>query len=279
LKRKVEVYQWNETTHSETFKEPGGRTATKTSYNYTKVWSESSFDSNIFNQIQGHVNPVRTRPYYSLELVASNVSIGTFFLSPELIQKMDNYELVTLNTGILSLLPPELAGRIQVLHNALYIGRDSYHPEIGDMQVTFSRIPPSNITIVAQQRSNSFTGFVTSTGYKIEMLKIGSLSASQMFATAMDENRQKRWLFRVVGWFLNFVGLLLIIEPIGVLLDFIPLLGDIFRVGGIATTLIISLFFTCATVLWFHKAIYVVLLFVFVVFILRSTQPTRVAQS
>lgn len=55
----VEVYQWEETEHSETKKDKvgGGETTTKT-YSYKKVWSSSIINSSVFHQ-GGHTNSVQ----------------------------------------------------------------------------------------------------------------------------------------------------------------------------------------------------------------------------
>src|ERR1700722_5766077 len=45
LQRKVAMYQWEESEHSETQKNVGGSQTTRTTYTYKKIWSERAIDS------------------------------------------------------------------------------------------------------------------------------------------------------------------------------------------------------------------------------------------
>jgi hypothetical protein len=45
LRRTVEIYQWRENQHTETFKDAGGSTTKRTTYTYEKVWSDHIINS------------------------------------------------------------------------------------------------------------------------------------------------------------------------------------------------------------------------------------------
>jgi len=87
LVRKVESYQWQENEESTTKRGSGGSQETTTTYTYQKVWSPDLIDSTGFKEAVGHENPA-TRPVDGAEFVASNVSLGAFRLSADLISRL-----------------------------------------------------------------------------------------------------------------------------------------------------------------------------------------------
>ncbi|MBR5243211.1 MAG: hypothetical protein IKW13_03160 [Thermoguttaceae bacterium] len=86
LVRKVESYQWQENEKSTTKRGSGGSQETTTTYTYEKVWSPELINSSSFKEA-GHENPT-TRPVDGAEYVASNVSLGAFRLSADLISRL-----------------------------------------------------------------------------------------------------------------------------------------------------------------------------------------------
>jgi len=57
LERKVEMYQWKETSNSRNQKKLGGGEETVTTYSYTREWADKPIQSNSFKQPSGHYNP------------------------------------------------------------------------------------------------------------------------------------------------------------------------------------------------------------------------------
>ncbi|HWY25415.1 MAG TPA: TMEM43 family protein, partial [Nevskia sp.] len=55
--RKVEMYQWRESSHSSSHTEIGGTKTTTTTYDYEQVWSETPINSGGFHSQAGHANP------------------------------------------------------------------------------------------------------------------------------------------------------------------------------------------------------------------------------
>ncbi|MBP3531846.1 MAG: hypothetical protein J6K25_11805, partial [Thermoguttaceae bacterium] len=86
LVRKVESFQWKENEQSTTKRGSGGSQETTTTYTYEKVWSPDLINSSAFKEA-GHENPT-TRPVEGAEFVASNVSLGAFRLSADLISRL-----------------------------------------------------------------------------------------------------------------------------------------------------------------------------------------------
>ena len=228
LLRRVEMYQWKESSRSEEKKKLGGGTETTTTYSYSKAWSESLINSSGFKKPEGHQNPT-SMAYLSEELVAGTVSLGDFILSDSLKSRINNYRELAVdrdNPG------PTISGvRVSSQANGFYFGADPTTPAVGDLRVTFSEVPPSEISIIAAQHGNSFLPYQTKAGGSIELLQIGTVAAKDMIATAQQGNRNLTWLLRGVGLFLMFIGLRMILAPLSVLADVVPLFGSIVSVG------------------------------------------------
>ena len=90
LKRNVEMYQWVEHEKTETNKKIGGSEETKTTYTYTKEWSDRPINSGQFKQPEGRENPAWD--FEGAELVVNSGTIGAFTLSESIIGQMNWYE-------------------------------------------------------------------------------------------------------------------------------------------------------------------------------------------
>ena len=105
-------------------------------------------------------------------------------------------------------------------------------PQIGDLRVTFSIVPPGDVSLIAQQAGNSFVPYAADAGEKIEMLTPGVKSAAEMYAQAQAENRFWTWILRLAGFLAMAIGLALTASPIRTVANILPFIGDV--VGGIA---------------------------------------------
>ena len=57
---------------------------------------------------------------------------------------------------------------------------DPSDPEVGDVRVSFEAVMPAVVSIVSQQRGDSFMPYVVKTG-EVELLEYGEASAAAMF--------------------------------------------------------------------------------------------------
>ncbi len=236
LRRSVQMYQWKEKRSSEEKKKLGGGTTTKTTYSYEKVWSDSLISSSSFKKQNDHHNPSKMA-YSSSEAVASQVHFGAFMLSPSLVGKISRYTPVSLDSDYQ--LPDTLTSPATVSEeNTLFLGEDPANPQVGDMRISFSEVLPMSVSVVAKQVNKSFTPYLTKVGGSVELLQVGNHTAEEMFATAQQSNTILTWILRVVGLILMFMGGKLILAPLAVLADVVPLFGNIVGAG---TTLIAGL--------------------------------------
>lgn len=228
LRRKVEMYQWQERSESRTEKKVGGATETTTTYSYDKAWSERSIDSTRFEVPDGHGNP-DSFPYAGRAVAASQVSVGAFELSPSLIARIGGFE--PLAAPALGDLPLEIRRQARREGGGLYLGRDPASPEIGDLRIAFETVTPQTVSLVAQQVGRSFAAYRTSNGGEIELLHEGTATAEEMFSAAETGNRVLTWVLRLAGFLLLLIGFNLVVRPLSVLADVLPPVGNLVALG------------------------------------------------
>ncbi|MBP5638011.1 MAG: hypothetical protein J6X55_00905, partial [Victivallales bacterium] len=94
LERTVEIYQWDESSSSKTEKKLGGGTQTVTTYSYSKKWCREPVNSENFhdeNARRQYVN-IGVLPYQNESMLATNVTLGAFRFSEELIRSISGSE-------------------------------------------------------------------------------------------------------------------------------------------------------------------------------------------
>ena len=226
MHRNVEMYQWEEKSHSETEKKVGGSEETTTTYTYDKVWSTTLNSSSSFKVQEGHSNPA-SMPYKSKDYSASNVNLGEFMLGTQLIGKIGGSESLDIsNTDLKG------AQDTRIENNQIYIGKGSpQSPEVGDMRVNFIVVLPKTVSVVARQHGNSLIAYTASNGKEIALLSNGLVPADQMFQQAKKSNKIVGYLVRLGGILMLIIGFNMLFKPLVVLADVLPFLGNLIGIG------------------------------------------------
>ena len=287
LRRVVEVFQVQEIKHTETRETAGGGEETKTTYEYKRIWSERLIDSDHFNQNAMRELKVKERnpdskPYDNWSTMARVIRAGAFELSPKLKSQLDDFTGLTLGEKDHDALPKKLRKKLDLHNGMFYIARKPDKPRVGDARIKFQilRAPPQGVTIIAQQRGNSFAEYPIEGADPLEQVLLpGTVSAAQHFGAEMESNEQLTWILRVVGFLMMSVGLFLIAGPLVRIADLIPLIGDVLAMGAFIVAAAFSLPFTLITIAmgWlFYRPIIAIPLLLFavvnitLVFVLRK---------
>lgn len=232
LQRKVETYQWEETSHSEEKKNMGGDTETITTYNYEKVWSDKYIDSSAFKKPNGHQNPEKWR-YQSERWTADQISIGQYQLSETHKNKINNFQTLVIPRNI------ELPKGVAQNSDGFYYGKDERKPNIGDQQISFSYIPAQTYSVIGDLAGTTLTEHIASNGRSIALLQAGMHTADAMFEKAKSDNSTLTWMIRLAGSLLLIIAFNMIFKPLSVLADIAPLFGNIVAIGtGIVSFLL-----------------------------------------
>lgn len=246
LERIVEMYQWEEKSHSEQRDKLGGGTETVTTYTYSKGWFTRAIDSSSFKE-QGHDNP-GGMPYEGLKNFAPSATVGAFVLSQQQISNMSPEKTYQLPANVAA-----PAGFVKS-ENYYYKGANIANPQIGDVRVSFKMSDPQQpVSMVGKQTGSNITSYTTSNGHAINMFKRGTESAEAMFQSAKDSNKMMTWIIRLVCFFMMFTGLKMVFAPLAALGKVIPILGTI--VGGatsvVAFLIALVCFFVAVAIAWF----------------------------
>ena len=249
--REVEMYQWVEHADTKEEKKLGGKVEQVTTYTYTKEWCAHPVNSDEFKE-QDKINPPARRELGERQSFAKDVTIGVRRLNDAQIRSIGRaerlvvkYQPVTTNEFF------EVSGSVPV-------------PRIGDVRATFSVVRPHVVTVVAAQAGANFLPYTAkSTKKSISHVMDGAIDAEGVFAAAERSNTIMTWLLRAVGFFLMFFGLSMVLKPISVLADVLPILGDIVEMGTGLVAGVVAFVCSVATiaVAWiFYRPVLAVLL-------------------
>jgi Transmembrane protein 43 len=228
LERKVEMYQFKEDAKKEKHnKAVGGGYEEKTTYSYKPDWFNHPIDSTQFHDPKyKDKNP--PMPFAGRAITAEVVKLGAFKLSSDLVAQITNTELLPV-TGEGQPKTSETDSpkeeKWKNVDGVLYDG-DPSAPKIGDMKVSFAVVKPQKVSIMAAQSANTFKPYETKTADdKINMLKVGDVSAKDMIKQAEAENTSLTWILRLVGFVLMGVGIYLVLAPMATFANIVPFLG------------------------------------------------------
>ena len=215
LHREAEYYQWVEHSQTETKDKIGGAQETTTTYTYDLEWTSSPVNSGDFHDpdYKG-ANSVRQN-VDDLDLYAQDVSFGAYKLSPSQIQSISGETPLAVDGD----------------SNVIYIGEDPGKPDVGDVRITFTKVLPANISIVAQVAGNSFVPFTAKNGMQFSALRMGDVPQDQIFESARKTNKIWLWVLRFLGFFLVLSGLKGIFNIIETLFKVLPFLANIIGWG------------------------------------------------
>ncbi|KAJ8360987.1 hypothetical protein SKAU_G00175120 [Synaphobranchus kaupii] len=234
LKRQVEMYQWVEHQESRDYEEDG-QTKTETTYSYSTEWRSDVINSRNFDKEIGHINP-SAMAVESVTVVAPDVWVGRFSLSNGLVEKIENFQRLTLTAP-----SPDSDSFLTVYGDYFYHTPYPNRPEVGDVRVSFSYAgssgegsyprPAQVVSVVAMQRSDQLMSFKTKSGEKLEILYLEELSAQEVFEREQQVNTRRLWALRAAGWGLMFLGISLTIRIFYTLVDWVPILRELVSLG------------------------------------------------
>jgi hypothetical protein len=245
LERTVEMYQWREEKETKSRKNLGGGKTKTTTYNYEKVWSDHVINSNNFKHKDGHINP-SSMAYQSQELVGA-AKIGAFDLPETLVREVNARENLP-QSGQPRAGPAGLETRDGYLYLASGQVSGSGGAGIGDLRISFKVLKPLVVSLIAKQTGQSLEPWRTSVGQDLYRIFDGKLNAPAIFDRLEQENSIMTWVLRAVGAALMFFGLLLILNPLSVMADVVPFVGDLVGMGLALASGLVTLVLASTTI-------------------------------
>jgi hypothetical protein len=249
VKRIVEEYAWVQQTHSSNSN--GNNT---TSYSYTQAWTSNPQDSSSFNQPNGHTN--YPMPIESAQVEASTGKVGAYSFDPQSIKlpplqdisldqsnvNLSNATNQVESTSTSQTMATAAASGVNPLSKLnlansqyLYGGNGTLTvPQIGDIRISFQGLTDGTaVTMFGTLKDGSITSYTDTTHHTLFDLIVGDRQTA--IATLHTQYEKTLWLYRAIGVAVIWIGLMMLFGPLDLLLDFIPVVGEI---GGFLTLVI-----------------------------------------
>jgi hypothetical protein len=237
LKRIVEVYQWEEESHTD---EDGA-----TTYSYKKEWSSTLINSNDFHQ-SGHDNP-KIMPYENEVYTSDDVKVGAFTLSSNQVNMLSTKANYTnFNKEETDKL------NLNIINNYLISSKDYNNPQVGDYRISFVYNNSTDVSVLAVQSGETFVDFVSKAGKTVNRVMDGVHSGSEMINVIKKENKIIKWVLRIGGILACVLGFATIFKPLSAITSYVPILGSIVgsAVGLISLVLGLCLSFVIIAIAW-----------------------------
>jgi len=261
--RSIEMYSWVEEKSIISETKVGGSENKTTTYVYSKRWRLNPKNSQTFKKKEGHQNPQVT--IYPKKQSVEKASIH-------------NYDFDAQNFSFTRLLKPlslngdmvKLRDDIQITEKYLFKGKGSLaKPEIGDIRISYhvAKSPIKNATIFGLVDIPKET-LTLSKEKELKDVFLGSRADALLFLH--DEFSANKQMTRIAGFLMMLVGVFMVLNPLAIFLDSIPILGTLGHVGVLILSLALSLLFSLLTIITsilFHN-IFLLLVFLSVVFYL-----------
>ena len=266
LVRQVEMYQWKEIATTETVEKVGGTQETTTTYTYEQAWSSSLIQSSSFKDPEArtiNANPAQM-PYQGQSWSAQQVMIGAYTLSPGLIGQIAATQAIDYTNPDLANIPESIIEKAEISTNQIYIGSPGT-PQIGDVRISHQYAAPGQVSVLGKVMNGQIGPFRTKQNTTIEILRPGMHSAEEMIEAAKAANVFRTWLFRVLGFFLFFIGLNTILKPLATVGVVLPFLGRLLSsgIGLISGLIAIILTFVVIAIAWiFYRPLLAIILLV-----------------
>lgn len=281
LSTTVEMYAWVEEAKSNTESEVGGSEKTTTTYTYKKDWTQNPEDSSRFRIPEGHTNDALT--FESTETQAQSGSIGVFTVDmrgltlPALKKLTLNSENTELPQGAKLMTTNGTSttqtqqGTQQVTQTAttaqisgdnfIFISKNQNttydQPQVGDIRISYSMLPNNtNVTLFGKLTDKTFGPYLDKNSSRFYQAFEGT--KEDAIVSLHQSYVASKWIVRVLGFLMMWIGLGMILGPLSVLVDVLPLLGSISKSVVGMITFVVSLVLSTVTILIsmiFHNVI------------------------
>lgn len=230
LIRNVEMYQWKEDRRTETRTGLGGAEERVTVYSYTRQWMSQPQDSSRFQQPSSHQNPPMR--YRDRDIVSTDATLGAFRPGENVLRKISASDDLALDPALAREIRSRVSGPVQVADGRIHLGLNAGEPRVGDHRIAYRVARPDSISVVGRQAGTGFGAYQTAAGDSLLLASAGIVPASDMFGAAERDNAFFTWLVRGIGILFIYIGFGLILRPLVVVGDFVPLIGSILSAGA-----------------------------------------------
>ncbi|HEY9702361.1 MAG TPA: TMEM43 family protein [Allocoleopsis sp.] len=244
VNRKVEMYAWNETVRTNTYKKSDGTKVTEKIYKYNKEWQNNPDNSASFQIPSGHENPPeKAIPDGNFQVEKAKIGLYSLDLSDLRLPDINKWQKIPLNQQNFKLSPD-----IIIANQYLYKGNVN-NPQVGDLRIQYAALfNNTNVTGFGELAENyRIIPYFYRNKHKFYQLFVGDKKGA--IADLRNEYTIFLWMFRVVGFLMMWIGLASSVGTITNLFSFIPFVGDLIDnfIGN--ATFILALILTSITII------------------------------
>lgn len=238
LERTVEVYQWVEA--SETKDD-------KTTYTYSKEWSEKLVDSSEFNTPSGHENPVELKYESERFETEETLKVGSFSLISSFKKLLPANKNVAIPEDI------TLPEGYKVNNKYITNSADVANPAIGDIRISYTKNDYKEVSVLGKQKDDTISEYTTKKNTNVKKLVEGETNGAGMINSIESANKMAKWIWRFLGALLIIIGVGAILGPITTLIGYIPFLGKIVNsmIGVVSFIIGLSIALIVIAISWF----------------------------
>ena len=123
--------------------------------------------------------------------------------------------------------------------NVLYFGQSPNSPQVGDVRITFEKVVPAMITIMAKVSGDSFKAYKAKNGKTFSVVSMGKQEMDEIFESEHAQNHFFLWLLRIIGILIVIMGLKGIFAILSTILKVVPFVANIVGWGiGVVCTVV-----------------------------------------
>ena len=238
LVRTVEVYQWVE--ESETKDD-------KTTYTYSKEWSEKIIDSSDFNTPTGHENPVEVKYESEKFETEETLKVGAYSLIGDFKKLLPANKNVGIDETI------ALPEGYKIYNKYITNSEDTSNPVVGDIRISYTKNDYKEVSVLGKQIGDTIDEYTTKKNTNIKKLVEGTTNGEGIIGGIENANKTSKWMFRILGTLLIVVAVGSILGPITTLIGYIPFLGKIVNsmIGVVSFLIGLSISLIIIAIAWF----------------------------
>lgn len=231
LMRSVEMFQWIESSRTETKTKLGGGEEQVTTYSYGMAWSDRAHDSSKFKDVRDHQNPPMAVDKAAFQV--DGATLGAFRLESNVLNLIGGARDMPIPAEQAEAVQQAVGAgmRASIVDGGIYLGIDPLQPRVGDYRIGYRLVPAGTVSVVGRQAGSSLDAYQTEAGNALLMVSEGAVPAQEMFDRAASSNTVLTWGARIAGLGLLIFGFSLVLGPLGVIGDVVPFVGSIVRMG------------------------------------------------
>ena len=221
LSRKVRYYQLVEYKTKKKDKDSNGSTySSHYEYSYRKQWTSSPkasykfYNHNYRNKAKAPIVILK-----ELNLISKDATIGAYSIPEWLIESIKDSQPIKPNLSMEQ--KSDLCKKLNIscslikqTDSGFYIGDDPESPELGDVSITLSYTPISEVSILAQQKGNSFERYNSNKSLNSDdpdnvnlgEIMIGTVEPEKIFSETSDNVTGGSFVTRIVGAILIIIS-------------------------------------------------------------------------